>query len=106
MSNREGGADLEEFRVMQVKDRASTVSAVWLGLTLSCAECHDHKYDPISQREFYELYAVFNSADEVNIDAPLPGKLEPHRAKKVAYDKRRRSLVAPQFDQIEELQHR
>jgi len=52
------------------------------------------------------LYAVLNSADEVNIDAPLPGELEPHLAKKVAYDKRRRSLVAPQFDQIAAIQRR
>ena len=69
LSNREGGADLEEYRVRQVVDRATTVATTWLGLTIGCAECHDHKYDPITQVDFYRFYALFNNADEVNIDA-------------------------------------
>ncbi len=69
LSNREGGADLEEYRVRQVIDRTTTVATTWLGITLGCAECHDHKYDPITQKEFYKFYAFFNSIDEVNIDA-------------------------------------
>ena len=77
LSNREGGADLEEFRVRQVVDRTTTVGTTWLGMTLGCAECHDHKFDAISQREFYQLYAFFNDVDEVNFDAPLPGEREP-----------------------------
>ena len=78
LSNREGGADLEEFRTEQVVDRAATLGTVWLGLTVGCARCHDHKYDPVSQQEFYQLYAFFNSADELNIDAPLPGERGPY----------------------------
>ncbi len=69
LSNREGGADLEEYRVRQVVDRTTTVATTWLGLTLGCAECHDHKFDPITQVDFYRFYAFFNNADEVNIDA-------------------------------------
>ena len=106
LSNREGGADVEEFRVMQVKDRVSTVSTVWLGLTVRCSECHDHKYDPISQQDFYELYAFFNSSDEVNIDAPLPGEIGPYRREKPEYERQRHAFVAPRAEQIARLQRR
>src|SRR5262249_24101548 len=63
LSNREGGADLEEYRVLQIVDRTSMVSTIWLGLTLGCARCHDHKFDPVSQEDFYRLYAFFDNAD-------------------------------------------
>ena len=79
-TNREGGVNIEMFRFEQVVDRASTVGSVWLGLTVGCAQCHDHKYDPISQKEFYQLYAYFNNADEVNIEAPLAGEMGPYLA--------------------------
>ncbi|HMJ65987.1 MAG TPA: DUF1549 domain-containing protein, partial [Candidatus Binatia bacterium] len=69
--NREGGVDIEEDRCKIVVDRVSTLGTVWLGLTVGCAECHTHKYDPITQREFYQLYAFFNSTDDRDIAAPL-----------------------------------
>ncbi len=62
--NEEGGTDPEQFRVERTVDRTNTTGAVWLGLTVGCAQCHDHKYDPISQKEYYQLYAFFNSCDE------------------------------------------
>jgi hypothetical protein len=62
--NGEGGRNPEESRVEYVVDRVDVTSTVWLGLTVACARCHDHKYDPISQKEFYRLYAYFNSIDE------------------------------------------
>ena len=62
--NDEDGIIFEEFRVEYVADRLETTATVWLGLTIGCARCHDHKYDPISQREYYQLYAFFNSVDE------------------------------------------
>jgi hypothetical protein len=68
--NREGGVDIEEDRVKAVVDRISTVGSVWLGLTVGCAECHSHKFDPISQREFYQLYAFFNGTEDRDISAP------------------------------------
>lgn len=60
----EGGIIDEEYRVEYVMDRLVTTGTVWLGLTIGCARCHEHKYDPISQREFYELFAFFNQVPE------------------------------------------
>ncbi|MBA3315395.1 MAG: DUF1553 domain-containing protein [Planctomycetaceae bacterium] len=70
--NEEGGTDPEQFRVERTVDRTNTIGAVWLGLTVGCAQCHDHKFDAISQREYYQLYAFFNSADEANLRLPSP----------------------------------
>ncbi len=64
MINGEGGRIAEESRVDYVQDRVETTGTVWLGLTVSCARCHDHKFDPVSQRDYYGLYAYFNSIDE------------------------------------------
>ncbi|MSU34241.1 MAG: DUF1549 domain-containing protein [Pedosphaera sp.] len=61
--NHEGGVDVEQFRVESVVDRVNTTATVWLGLTVGCAQCHDHKFDPISQREYYQLFAYFNSCE-------------------------------------------
>ena len=60
----EGGIIDEEYRVEYVMDRLVTVGSVWMGLTVGCARCHEHKYDPISQKEFYELFAFFNQVPE------------------------------------------
>ena len=64
MLNGEGGAIAEESRVEYVVNRVDTTATVWLGLTMGCARCHDHKYDPVTQREFYQLYAFFNTISE------------------------------------------
>ena len=61
MANVEAGTDAEEERVLAVFDRVNTTGVVWLGTTLECAQCHHHKYDPISQREYYQLFAFFNN---------------------------------------------
>lgn len=66
MSNDEGGTDDEEFRTIAVKDRVDTTVQVWMGLTAGCAKCHSHKYDPISQSEYYGLYAAFNQTDDAD----------------------------------------
>ena len=60
LTNTEGGTDDEEYRVAAVKDRADTTLQVWMGLTIGCAKCHSHKFDPISQTEYYQFYGIFN----------------------------------------------
>ncbi len=106
LTNREGGMPLEQRRNEQVIDRTNTLGTVWLGLTVGCAQCHDHKYDPITQKDYYRLYAFFDSAQEANIEAPLPGELGPYLHSKQEYNRQRKELldeykVAPLYDQWE-----
>ena len=68
-ANYEGGIDFEQYRVEAVADRVATTGAVFLGLTLGCARCHDHKYDPVAQREFYQMFAFYNSTDEISSES-------------------------------------
>ncbi len=72
MSNDEGGTDDEEFRSVAVKDRIDTTIQVWMGLTMGCAKCHTHKYDPISNADYYRFYALFNQTEDADRydDAP------------------------------------
>lgn len=93
LTNREGGIDDNQFRFEATLDRASTVATVWLGLTAGCAQCHDHKYDPISQKDTYALFAFFDNAEEVNIDAPLPGEMGPWLRTNAAYRAKRDELL-------------
>ena len=64
MTNTEGGTDDEEWRVAAVKDRANVTMQAWMGLTMGCAQCHTHKFDPITQREYYQFYAIFNQTED------------------------------------------
>ncbi|HZU38901.1 MAG TPA: DUF1549 and DUF1553 domain-containing protein, partial [Gemmataceae bacterium] len=70
MLNEEGGIDPLEFRYYSVIDRINTTGTVWLGLTVRCAQCHTHKFDPIPQREYYQMMAFFNNADEPTMPVP------------------------------------
>jgi hypothetical protein len=68
--NSEGGTKADQFRDEQVKDRIDTTGLVWMGLTVGCAKCHTHKFDPITQHEYYQLYAFFNSTADANSETP------------------------------------
>jgi len=94
LTNREGGIDDKQFRFEATADRSSTVASVWLGLTVACAQCHDHKYDPISQKDFYALYAYFDNSEEINMDAPLPGEVGPWLRTQAEYQRKREALLA------------
>ncbi|MFO1492980.1 MAG: PSD1 and planctomycete cytochrome C domain-containing protein, partial [Kiritimatiellia bacterium] len=72
ISNSEGGTDDEEYRVVAVKDRANTTINAWMGLTQRCAECHTHKFDPISHKEYYQLFAFFNQTADADRDDDAP----------------------------------
>jgi hypothetical protein len=72
MLNEEGGIDPLEFRFHAMTDRVATTGTVWLGLTLGCAQCHTHKFDPLLQREYYQVMAFLNNADEPEMDVPRP----------------------------------
>ncbi|ANW95895.1 hypothetical protein AXE80_06205 [Wenyingzhuangia fucanilytica] len=85
--NLEGGIIDEEFRSEYVADRTATVSQGLLGLSYACAKCHDHKYDPISQKNYYEMYAFFNNIDETglipwDLATPVPAMLLPTQQQK------------------------
>ncbi len=72
MSTGEGGAIVEEYQCKYTFDRTETTSTIWLGLTMTCARCHTHKYDPIQHREYYGLYAIFNNLNESVMDGNKP----------------------------------
>jgi len=85
--NEEGGIDLEQFRVEAIVDRTNTTGSVFLGLTVGCAQCHDHKFDPLSQKEYYQLYAFFNNVDDKRLDL-ITEDVQQQRQKSLAEVKR------------------
>jgi hypothetical protein len=104
-SNYEGGIDFEQYRNEAVADRVAVTGGAFLGLTLGCARCHDHKYDPLTQREFYQIFAYFNNTDEITTEAerydfnrpilkvPTPQEELDHRAWKSEFSAVNRELA-------------
>jgi hypothetical protein len=72
LTNTEGGTNPEEFRSAGVVDRVNTTLQVWMGVTIGCAQCHNHKYDPFTQKEYYQLYAIFNNCKDANTGDEVP----------------------------------
>jgi cytochrome c553 len=94
LTNREAGVDRDEARFEQLVNRTNTVATTWLGLTMGCTQCHDHKYDPLTQRDYYRLLSFFERTEEAEINAPLPGELGPYLAALPEYEKKRAALLA------------
>ena len=89
LTNTEGGTDKEQWRVEAVFDRVETTGAVWLGLTVGCARCHSHKYDQITQREYFQLFAFYNNGDETNSNVVTsPEALAKFTSDAVAHNKK------------------
>ena len=96
--NQEGGIDAEQFRIESIVDRVNTTGTVFLGLTIGCAQCHDHKYDPISQREYYRFFAFFNNANEPELEIATPAELAGRREVRDAIDRMHRELAVRHSD--------
>jgi hypothetical protein len=94
LTNREAGVDRDEDRFEQLVNRTNTVSTTWLGLAMGCAQCHDHKYDPLSQKDYYSLFAFFDRSREAMIDAPMPGEVGPYLRGLPGYRQKRAALLA------------
>ena len=94
--NSEGGIIDEEYRVEYVADRVRTLSTAWLGLTMECAKCHDHKFDPIRQKDYFQMFAFFNSVPEFGEDGRVANAIPmipaPTRAQQTALADQRRQL--------------
>jgi hypothetical protein len=89
LTNTEGGTDQEQFRVEATFDRTETTASVWMGLTMTCARCHTHKYDQISQREYYQLFAFFNDSNEANFAVPTSEQaMQTYLREKQAHDEK------------------
>lgn len=87
MTNEEGGTDNEEFRVKAVQDRVDTTAQVWMGLTMGCAKCHSHKYDPISIKDYYSFNAYFNQTQDNDMEGPFWPTPNADLSRKIALEK-------------------
>ena len=97
MTNTEGGTDDEEYRVAAIKDRADTTAQVWMGLTMGCAKCHSHKFDPITNDEYYRFYAFFNQTadnDQPDESPVIPAPTPEDTAKLREFDRKRAAIQA------------
>jgi len=95
LTNTEGGTDKEQWRVAAVMDRVETLGSVWLGLTVTCARCHNHKYDQLTHKEYYQLFAYFNNGDETSASVPRSRqKLSAFAETQAAHDTKMKAFQA------------
>jgi hypothetical protein len=102
--NQEGGIDVEQFRVDAVIDRVNTTGTVFLGLTIGCAQCHDHKYDPIATRDYYRFLAFFNNVDEPELEIASSADLARRESIRIQIDEWHRALAA-RFHDLDDREH-
>ncbi|HET6247525.1 MAG TPA: PSD1 and planctomycete cytochrome C domain-containing protein [Tepidisphaeraceae bacterium] len=100
MINFEGGAIPQEYLTAYLMDRVNTTSMVWLGLTLQCCECHDHKFDPFTQKNYYQMYAFFNAVPERGLDGQK-GNAEPVLATPTRAEKQLLAAIAASMKAVE-----
>ena len=100
MTNSEGGTDNEEFRNAAVVDRVNTTINVWMGLTMGCAQCHTHKYDPITHKEYFQIFAIFNNTADAdqNDERPnlyrfLPAQIKQRESLKLRHEQLQKELA-------------
>jgi hypothetical protein len=96
--NQEGGIDVEQFRVDSIYDRVNTTGTALLGLTVGCAQCHDHKYDPLTQYEYYQMFALLNQDDEPTLE--LASEDQKSRRKRIEQERRQLTRVFQSFDRL------
>lgn len=106
LRNTEAGVDKELARSKEVIDRVNAVATTWFGLTLACAECHNHKHDPLKQDEFYQVYAFFNNLDDEDPVVPLPGEIERYEQRLAAWEKETAALESLLADEAKALTER
>jgi len=94
LRNTEAGVDKELHRTKEVIDRVNATATTWLALTLACAECHNHKHDPLKQDEFYQFYAFFNNLEDSDPTIPLPGETEKYESAFARWTEKRKPLEA------------
>lgn len=101
--NEEGGIDKEQFRIESVFDRVATTGSVWLGLTVGCCQCHDHKFDPLEQKEYYQFFAFFNNQDEPTLKVKDPKVNTPAvEAELKEVDAKLQEMVKTRHDKIDQ----
>lgn len=106
LTNTEGGTDQEQFRFEANFDRTETTASVWMAMTLGCARCHSHKYEAITQKEYFQLFSVFNNADETTSKLPAnPSDLEAWQKEHDAWQQKIDSLKSQpeKTDELKEL---
>ena len=94
MTNSEGGTDDEEFRSAAIVDRVNTTMQVWMGLTMGCAQCHDHKYDPLTQEEYYKFYALLNNTEDTDRGDEAPTLATFTRRQQLTRERLQRGIAA------------
>ena len=103
--NQEGGIDPEQFRIDSVFDRVATTGTVWLGLSVGCAQCHDHKFDPIEQKEYYRVFSFFNNQEEPTLKVFDPAvDVKGKTAEFNVLEKDLKALIGQRYTEVEKWQ--